>query len=564
MAVAALVLVIAAVAMLAMPVAARLVIDQGFGNADVDFVNRYFLAFLGIAIVFGLFAALRFYLVIWLGERVVADIRDAIYRRIIYMDASFFEVTKTGEVLSRLTTDTTLVQSIAGAGLSIALRSTLTLAGGMTMLIYTNPRLSLYMLASLPLVLVPLLLVGRRIRKLSNKSQGKIADSSGLADETLNAIQTVQAYTMEPAQTQRFKTTIEASFQAAVKRIRARALMTALGISLVFGAITGVIWLGSRAVMGGDMSAGQLSEFVIYGFFVGMAAASLSELWGEIMRAAGAMDRLAELLAVKPAIRAPAEPIESPIRDGRVELENVTFCYPSRPKQPALSDLSLTIEPGETIAFVGPSGAGKSTVFQLLLRFYDPQSGSIRIDGVDIKNRDPNFLRGAIGLVAQETLLFGTSARENIRLGMPEADDAAVTAAASAAAADEFITALPEGYETFLGERGMRLSGGQRQRIAIARAFLKNPPVLLLDEATSALDAESEQLIQKAMERLQQGRTTLVIAHRLATVQDANRIVVLDEARITAIGTHSELMQTSPLYARLAALQFDVPMPGSR
>ncbi len=555
---AAIVLIVAAVAMLAIPVATRLVIDEGFGNANAEYVNRYFLLFFAVAVVFGLFAALRFYLVIWLGERVVADLRRAVYSRIIKMDASFFEETKTGEVLSRLTTDTTLVQSIAGAGLSIALRSSLTLIGGLGMLLYTNPRLTVYMLACMPVILIPLLLIGRRIRKLSNRTQEKIADSSGLADETLNAIQTVQAYTLERAETTRFDTTIESSFVAAVKRIRARAAMTAMGISLVFGAITGVVWLGSQAVLGGNMTAGQLSEFVIYGSFVGMAAASLSELWGEIMRAAGAMDRIAELLTIEPAIKAPANPVSSPLKTGLVEFDRVRFCYPSRPTQPALDGLSLKIEPGETVAFVGPSGAGKSTLFQLLLRFYDPNSGAISIDGVDIKSRDPVQLRQAIGLVAQETVLFGRSALDNIRVGLPNASDEAVRAAAQQAAAETFISALPEGYDTFLGERGMRLSGGQRQRIAIARAFLKNPRVLLLDEATSALDSESEALIQSALARLREGRTTLIIAHRLATVQSADRIVVMDRARIQAVGTHQSLLADNALYARLAALQFDV------
>ena len=560
---AAVVLVVAAIAMLTLPVAARLVIDEGFGAADVELVNRYFIGFFVVALVFGLFAALRFYLVIWLGERVVADLRSAIYARVIGMDATFFEVTRVGEVLSRLTTDTTLVQSIAGAGLSIALRSTLTLVGGLAMLLYTNPKLTAYMLAMMPVIIAPLLIVGRRIRRLSGTAQEKVADSSALADETLNAIQTVQAFTLEKTQTARFDERIAASFTAAVRRIRVRAALTALAITLIFGAMTLVLWLGSRAVMGGSLSAGQLSEFVLYGMFVGGSAAALSELWGELMRAAGAMDRIAELLAVEPAIAAPASPLTLPAPiTGRIEFDAVRFCYPSRPTSPALADFSLTVESGETVALVGPSGAGKSTALQLLLRFYDPAAGTISIDSVDIARLDPQALREAIGLVPQETALFAASALENIRFGRPSATDEEVVQAARDAAADEFIERLPDGYQTFLGERGQRLSGGQRQRIAIARAFLRNPPVLLLDEATSSLDAASERLVQEAMQTLKQGRTTLIIAHRLATTINADRIVVLDEGRIVAIGRHNELLTRSALYARLCQLQLENgPLP---
>ncbi|MEM1261134.1 MAG: ABC transporter transmembrane domain-containing protein [Pseudomonadota bacterium] len=560
------VLIVAAAAMLALPIAVQFVIDEGFGSDNAALVNRYFIGFFLVTLVFGLFAALRFYLVIWLGERIVADMRNAVYARIIDMDAEFFEETRTGEVLSRLTTDTTLVQSISGAGLSIALRSSLTLVGALAMMLYTNPTLTAYMLVLIPVIIVPLIAVGRRIRHLSSSAQEKIADSSALADETLNAIQTVQAFTLEATQKARFSDRIDASFVAAVRRIQVRALLTALAVVLIFGAMTFVLWMGSRAVMQGSLTAGELSRFVLYGMFVGGSAASLSELWGEIMRAAGAMDRIAQLLAVEPAIAAPddPQPLPQPVR-GRIDYADVRFFYPSRPEAPALDAFSLSIHAGETVAFVGPSGAGKSTAFQLLLRFFDPQAGQISIDGIDIASLDPLALRRSIGFVPQDTALFAENVRENIRFGRPEADDAAVAAAARDAAADEFVDRLPQRYDTFLGERGQRLSGGQRQRIAIARAFLKNPPILLLDEATSSLDAASERLIQEAMQRLKRGRTTLIIAHRLATIMTADKIVLIDQGRINAIGSHDELLQRSPLYARLAELQFnDNPLSNRR
>jgi ATP-binding cassette subfamily B protein len=550
-------LLVAAGAMLALPVALRNLIDEGMAAGSPDTIDRYFLAFLAAAAVFGVFAALRFYLVTWLGERVVADLRDAVYRRVIRMDPSFFEVTRTGEVLSRLTADTTLVQSIAGVNLSITLRSAISIVGSLVMLAVTSLKLTALIVVLIPVLIVPLIALGRRVRRLSRDSQDRIADTSGLADETLNAIQTVQAFTLEELNGRRFGAAVEESFLSAVRRTKVRATLTAVATTMIFGAITFVLWVGAHAVIRGEMTGGELSQFLLYAVYVAVAAASLSEMWGEVQRAAGAMERLVELQQAEPRIVAPPHPrpLPSPGR-GEIRFEQVCFHYPSRPDTRALEDFDLRVRPGETVAFVGPSGAGKSTTFQLLLRFYDPESGRILVDGVDLAQADPAAVRSRIGLVPQDTVLFAASARENIRYGRPGASDAEVEAAARAAAADEFLRRLPEGYDTFLGERGTRLSGGQRQRIAIARAILRDPPILLLDEATSALDAESERLVQAALGRLMQDRTTIVIAHRLATVLEAGRIVVLDHGRIVAQGTHAELVQGNELYARLAALQF--------
>ena len=555
--VAIIVLLMASAATGSLPFAARYLIDNGLASGDSTQIDFYFRVVIGVILAISLLSAARLYLITWLGERVVADIRAKVYDHVIRQDPAFFEITKTGEVLSRLTTDTTLVQSISGVGISIALRSTVMLLISVGGVLYTSPSLTLMIVLLVPAVLVPIIWIARKVRTLSRTAQDKIADSSGMANETLNAIETVQAFTLETLQGNRFRSSVEGAFKAALTRIRVRFIMSFGSMFLLFGSITLVLWMGTREVMAGDMQPGELAQFVIFTVLLGSSGAMLSEMWGEVQRAAGAMERLIELLEAKPAIRAPEKPVAMPHpATGRIDFSDVTFSYPSRPEDNAIENFSLNIDPGETVAFVGPSGAGKSTTFQLLLRFYDPQHGSIRIDGTEITSADPQDVRSLIGVVPQETMIFGTSALENIRYGRPDATDEEVRAAAVAAAADEFITRLPEGYDTFLGEKGTRLSGGQRQRIAIARAILKNPPILLLDEATSALDAESERLVQEALEKLMEDRTTIIIAHRLATVLKARRIVVMDEGSIQAIGSHQELVTANPLYARLAELQF--------
>ncbi len=549
-------LVVAAAATLALPVAFRLVIDSGFSAQAADTINRYFLGLFAVAVVLAAATALRFYCVTVFGERVVADIRQAVYRHLLHLDAGFYETTRTGELLSRLTTDTELVQTVLGSSASVALRSALMLLGAAVLLTATSPRLAGLIAIVIPFVVLPIVVLGRRVRRLSRLSQDRIADTNALAGESLNALRTVQAHAREPYEHARFRAATLAALAAAIRRTRARAALTAIVILLVFGAIVLVLWIGARAVIGGGMSSGELGQFVLYAVIAAGSVGSLSEVWGDVQRAAGAAERLGELLATRSQVQEPAQPIIAPAGPGRLDFDSIEFAYPSRPQQPALVDFTLQIAPGETVALVGPSGAGKSTVLQLLLRFYDPQRGAIRLDGIELRRLPLAALREQLALVPQDPVIFGASARDNIRYGRLDASDAEVEAAARAAEAHDFIAALPEGYDSFLGERGVRLSGGQRQRIAIARALLSKAPVLLLDEATSALDSQSEQLIQQALERLMAGRTTIVIAHRLATVQRADRIVVLDRGGIVAIGSHEALLQQGGLYAELARLQF--------
>lgn len=550
-------LTLASITMLGMPVALRYVIDYGFSASNLESINTYFFALFALAVLFALFGSLRYYLVMWIGERVVADIRSAVYRHVIKMSPTFFEVTRTGEVLSRLTTDTTLVQTVFGASLSIALRSTFSIIGCLIMLFVTSAKLTIMILLLVPLVVVPIFLYSYKIRRLSRDNQDRIADSSSIADESLNAIQVLQAYTLEKFLGQRFSDSVEDSFEAARKRLRVSSLLSGTIVLTAFGAMVVVLWFGAHAVIEGSMTPGTLGQFVLYATFLAGSTTSLGEVWNNVMRAAGAMERLMELLHAEPDIRAPVKPVPLPVNgDGAIAFEHVDFHYPSRPGIKSLHDFSLKVSPGETVALVGPSGAGKSTVFQLLLRFYDPQQGQVLLDGVDIRQADPAAVRERIGIVPQHTVLFSNTALENIRFGRPDASDEEVKQAAIAAIADEFIEKQPDGYDTSLGEKGMRLSGGQQQRIAIARAILKNPPIMLLDEATSALDSESEKLVQEALEHLMQGRTTMVIAHRLSTVIKADRIVVMEDGRVIDSGRHDELIERCGLYQRLAAIQF--------
>jgi ATP-binding cassette, subfamily B, bacterial len=555
-------LVCAALATLAFPLALRGLIDAGFGAANpgerLMALREHFLAMFAVGAALGLFSASRFYMVTWLGERITADLRNAVYTHVLRQAPEFFETTQTGEVLSRITTDTTVVQTVVGSSLSMGLRNMVMGIGALIMLVVTNPYVMGQVLGILVLVVAPALYFGRRVRKLSRASQDRVADTSAIAAEVLNAVTVVQSYTQEKAESTRFSAASEAAFDTAISRTRVRSFLVAFLITAVFGAMLWGLYQGTQAVIAGKISAGHLGQTVVYVTLLVSSVAVLAEVWGDVLRAAGATERLVELMEARSPVVDAARPERLPATTGgsRVEFNAIRFNYPSRPLTAALDDLSLTVEPGETVALVGPSGAGKTTVFQLLLRFYDPQVGTIRLNGVPTQQLSLAELRANVGLVPQDSVIFSTTAMENIRYGRPSATDDEVIAAAKAAFADDFIRALPEGYASFLGERGVRLSGGQRQRISIARAMLKNPPLLLLDEATSALDAESERVVQAALEAAMQHRTTLVIAHRLATIQKADRIVVLDAGRIVDIGRHDELVARGGLYAKLAAMQF--------
>jgi ATP-binding cassette subfamily B protein len=550
-------LVVAASTVLVFGAGLRWLIDRGFVAGDVGLLDR---ALAGLLVVITMMAAATFsraYLVTWLGERVAADLRRAVFENVIRLSPGFFETARTGEILSRLSTDTTLVQTVVGSSASMALRNVLLLIGGTVMMAVTSPKLTGLVFVVVPLVVAPIVLFGRRVRTLSRESQDRLGDAGADIDETLNAVRTVQAFNREARDAQRVGARIEAAFATAARRAFVRSLLVGVVILLVFGAVGVILWIGGHDAIAERITAGELSAFVFYAVVVAGSVGAISEFAADLQRAAGAAERLFELLDAQPTIAAPASPTPLPVPPrGAVTFENVTFTYPSRPDQPALCEFSLDIAPGETVALVGPSGAGKTTVFGLLLRFYDPEAGVIRVDGVDLRRADPAAVRERMGFVAQEPVVFAADVLENIRYGRPGASEEDVRRAAEAAAAMEFIERLPQGFRTHIGERGVRLSGGQRQRLAIARALLRDPAILLLDEATSALDAESERLVQQALDRLMDGRTVIVIAHRLATVLRADRIAVLDHGRIIARGRHEALLREGGLYARLAALQF--------